>query len=79
VDVLRELGLQQGRLHRLRDDDDDGECVQIVITWYGSGGKKDTDYSPQACPQGNKDTFDKMPGDSTHWSPYAVKIAIQKV
>jgi hypothetical protein len=63
----------------VQDDDDDGDCVQIVITWYGSGGKKDTDYSPQACPQGNKDTFDKMPGDSTHWSPSAVKIAIQKV
>jgi hypothetical protein len=63
----------------VQDDDSDGDCVQVVITWYGSGGKQDTDYSPQACPEGDEDTFDKMPGDGTHWSPTAVKIAIQKV
>ncbi|MFC9505213.1 hypothetical protein [Streptomyces sp. NPDC057002] len=63
----------------VKDKKSDSYCVQVVLTWYGSNGKKDTDYSPQACPNGDKDEFDKMPGDGTHWSPTAVKISVQKV
>jgi hypothetical protein len=41
----------------------DGACVQVITKWYSRGYLIDTDYSPQACPKGDKDTFTATPGD----------------
>ncbi|HET6703964.1 hypothetical protein [Amycolatopsis sp.] len=49
------------------DTASDGYCVQARLTWFGSGGKQDTDWSEHACPKGEKAYFDKAPGDGTHW------------
>ncbi|MEU8752520.1 hypothetical protein [Streptomyces chartreusis] len=56
----------------------DGYCAQIVINWYGSNGKSDTDYSPQACPEGDRDEFSKKPGDSTHWTATGWEVYMRK-
>ncbi|GAA1931920.1 hypothetical protein GCM10009837_67020 [Streptomyces durmitorensis] len=57
----------------------DGYCAQVVIEWYGTNGKKDTDYSPEACPKGDKDDFSKKPGDSTHWTATGWAVYMQRV
>ncbi|MDO0912355.1 hypothetical protein QQM39_16325 [Streptomyces sp. DT2A-34] len=62
----------------VKDLDDDGDCAQVVINWYGSGGKSDTDYSPKACPQGDKDYFSKAPGDSTNWTATGYEVWMRK-
>ncbi|MFC8240850.1 hypothetical protein [Streptomyces chartreusis] len=63
----------------VKDLDDDGYCAQVVINWYGSNGKSDTDYSPQACPQGDKDEFSKKPGDSSYWTATGYEVYMQRV
>ncbi|MFE5662927.1 hypothetical protein ACFQ7W_03185 [Streptomyces niveus] len=57
----------------------DSYCAQVVIEWFGTNGKYDADYSPQACPKGNRDTFAKAAGDSTHWTATGYAVWMQKV
>jgi hypothetical protein len=52
----------------VEDQASDGKCVQVKIEWKLDGKVKDTDYSPKACPDGDRDTFSKKPGDGSHWT-----------
>ena len=60
----------------VEDTKADGYCVQARLTWFGSAGKQDTDWSAQACPEGEKQTFEKAPGDGTHWK--ATRLVVDK-
>ncbi|MEV8434748.1 hypothetical protein PGH47_42285 (plasmid) [Streptomyces sp. HUAS 31] len=57
----------------------DGYCVQFVIHWKGPNGKSDWDYSPKACPKGEKQEFTKMPGDGTHWRATSWDMSVKRV
>ncbi len=57
----------------------DGYCVQIAIHWKGKNGESDWDYSPEACPEGDKDEFTKAPGDGSHWTAAGRDVWFKKV
>ncbi|WP_329335594.1 hypothetical protein OG866_16935 [Streptomyces sp. NBC_00663] len=63
----------------VKDLASDGYCAQVVIEWFGSNGKYDDDYSGQACPKGDVDSFSKAPGDSSSWTATSYVVWMQKV
>lgn len=52
----------------VEDQESDGKCVQVKIEWKRNGRVADTDYSAKACPDGERETFYKKPGDGSHWT-----------
>jgi hypothetical protein len=61
---------------RVIDREGDGLCIQAKVVWYKKGVKADRDYSPQACPKGDKDPIGESAGDqaSGHFRASRVKV-----
>ncbi|OKI09384.1 hypothetical protein A6A06_01340 [Streptomyces sp. CB02923] len=61
----------------VKDNANDGWCVQIMIRWYKNGQLRDTDLSARVCGQGRWTSFSLTPGDRHHFKASAWKTYLR--
>ncbi|MFH9424597.1 hypothetical protein [Streptomyces sp. NPDC017529] len=61
----------------VKDNANDGWCVQIMVRWYKNGQLRDTDLSARVCGKGRWASFSLTPGDRHHFKASAWKTYLR--